>query len=273
MAVRTTKNALNPINNKWIDENYLRIYHLARAGYSNTQIARALEVSWKTFCNWQSKKPAIKKTLEEARGKENQQSFQDYVYDRLTPTLKALWRAIRRYEREGAGVAKIEALLEDAGIRARQHLFIHALLRSNFNKSEACRRVNISKTTFDNWCKNDPDFPSLIDEMRWHMGNFFEEPLVELVQMRHPGIVKFVNETFNADRGYGRKTEVRGKIEHDHDHQHVHAHVKIDDLNLPLETRKEILEAMDKQRALPVHNGEEIIDGEFTAVTSEDEDD
>ena len=50
------------------------------------------------------------------------------------------------------------------------------------------------------------------------------------------------NKTFNKDRGYNDKIElsVEGSVQH----EHVHAHISVDELDLSLEVKREILQAI-----------------------------
>lgn len=231
---------------KWKDIYFVRIHELAKIGMSNKGMAKTLGVSHMTFNYWLKRKPELLEIIQEARGNDaaqTRESFLDYVYKRLTPALQSLWDEITQVDKAKSGVAKIEALLLNHGQRVRQQLFVHALVACNFNASEACRKVNISKKTFENWCHSDPDFQDLIDEIHWHKKNFFEGALMKLVKKGDTSAVIFVNKAFNKDRGYSDKQEIDVK------HQHIHAHavVDIDSLKLPLEVRKQLLEAMENK--------------------------
>ena len=144
----------------------------------------------------------------------------------------------------------MERLLDNAGKRARQHLFLYALTASNFNASEACRKVNISRKTFENWVTTEPEFGQLIDEMHWHKKNFFESALVGLIRSGDSSATIFANRTLNRDRGYNEKFELEVKGQVNHAHAHI---VQIDDLNLPIKVRRLILEAMrDEDNIIPI---------------------
>ena len=85
----------------------------------------------------------------------------------------------------------------------------------------------------------------MIEEIEWHKCNFFEEALVDLVAMRNPGAVMFVNRTKNADRGYSEKIQV----EHS---GAIATSVSVDELELPMETRKELLRAVRASKVIDV---------------------
>jgi hypothetical protein len=229
---------------KWRDELYLEIYQLARSGLSDSAVAKTLGVTDKTFLAWRRRRPAVAHALRQARSdkKKGSETFREYVYKRLPEELQHVWDKIHKADEAGNPIVRFEALIARHGKNGRQHLFLHALLHSNFNASEACRLVNIPRATLNNWLKYDPDFAALVDEVQWHKANFFEGKLIELVERGEPSIVWNVNKTFNRKRGYEDKIKVEGK----HLHEHVHAHgvVDVDSLGLPLDVRKQLLAAV-----------------------------
>ncbi len=247
---------------KWQDNYYVRVFELAREGYTNDHISQALGVSVHTFNGWVSGNPVLKDVLQRAR-KDNQGKtrFSDYVYDRLPTHLQELWDKINRCEDLPNGIEKIEALLEKHGKTARQHLFLYALVNSNFNWSDACKAVNIPKKTFEKWCTQDPDFMDMIQEIHWHKQNFFEGALIKGVADGDPGLIKFANISLNGDRGYVDKkiTEKTGKIKH----VHVHAIATTKQVmqQLDLEGKRKLVEAMRVVRDQKLQ-GEEQFNGD-----------
>jgi len=232
----------------WKDEFILTAYDLARTGLSDSKIAENLGVQFATLREWTKRYSllalAIKKGREIVKEDSGTVTFADYVYKRLPEDLQELWDDIQECSREKNGIKRIEALFKGRGLRARQHLFIHAVTASNFNFSEACRKVGINRETFNGWKERDPDFARLVDEIHWHKGNFFENALLTRVKHGDPLAIMFANRTFNRDRGYGNKVEVNvtGSV------QHVHT-VDVEALPLPLETLVQIREAMRLQES------------------------
>lgn len=236
---------------KWNDDFYVTAYKLARQGMTNNDIMSFIGVTKPTFIDWVRRRPALNKALEQGRSDKDanfQASFRDYVYQRLSPDLKELWEEINRCERKDSGFERVEGLLEAKGDRARQHLFLYALVHCNFNPSEACKKIGISTTKLKKWTHNEPEFRELLDEMHWHKGNFFEEGLVKLVREGDTKAIVFANERYNRDRGYGNKVEVKhsGSVNHTH-------MIDVDALELDPETKLKLLEAvrLQKQKALP----------------------
>jgi len=256
----------------WKDEYIIKGYELARAGLSERQIARAIPASLPTYHKWLHKRPvfqyAVKRGRRIFRGKgEVSFSFKDYVYTRLPLKLKETWDRLDALDKAGSGVEQIEALLADKGRTVRQHLFIHAWVTSNFSISEALRKVNLNRGTFDVWRKNDPNFTALVDEINWHKKNYFEDCLTRLVSSGDSPATIFVNKTLNADRGYQEKLKVDMNMNTTVNHV-----VSMKDLNLPLSIRKMILEAMRKKipsteiASMPLLNGKKEEVGEANNI-------
>lgn len=249
---------------KWDDRNYVKAYELAKDGNSNRDIQKVLGCSGPTFQMWLKSKPALGEALEMARSYNSSkaiETFHDYVYEQLPPNLKQLLDEICAFEEEPNAILRVEKLLTAAGKRARQHLFLHSLVASNFNVSKACSRVNIDRTTFEHWVMREPEFAELMDEMTWHKKNFFEGSLVGLVARGDSSATIFANRTFNRDRGYNEKVtvEVEGQV------NHIHAVISVDSLGLPIEVRKTILNAIRQQREevpLLEHEDEDEVEDE-----------
>lgn len=238
---------------KWDDRHLVTVYQLAREGLPEKQIAQALGVKPDTFRSWKMKRRALRDACQRGR-KHNgtngtNATFRDYVYNRLPPNLQELWHKINACELEEYGPQRLDALFAEGGKRARQHLFIYAYVDSNFNMSNAMGKIGVSRRLFHVWCEQDADFAELIDELHWHKKNFFEAALIGRVVAGDTAAILHVNKTINADRGYSEKVrvEVTGAVEH------TVAALSFDDLDLPLDTRKQILAAMRAKQ-----NGDQI---------------
>lgn len=235
------------------DKTPLIVYRLAKTGMSDRDVAKALGVPETTFRKWKRERDSVKYALDEARRADaGAQTYMEYVYDQLPEHLKPVWEAI--LDPTNNPITYVERMLKDCGKRGRQHLFLHALVHYNWNATEACRAVNIRKITFDRWVTDDPGFGELVREMDWHKKNFFEAQLISLVKAGDPALVKFVNQTYNADRGYGTKKEVRKSVDVNVRGQVGHAVVTLDDLDLPVEERRKLLQKIrdrDGDRVLP----------------------
>ena len=237
-------------HHRWkVDKKFRPIYHsvqiykLAKAGMSDHAISKALGISYATYKHWHGKYPALYKVAAEAReGSDGVGEFKEYVYGQMSEESKALWDSVRRLDKAGGLTREAcQELFSDTGKRVRQELFIHAWVASNFNGSEACRRVGLSKYTLDKWLTNDPDFLKLFEEIDWHKGNFFEGALVKLVKAGDPHAVLFANKTFNRNRGYAEKTEVVNTTE-----VNINTQIPLEDLDLDAATLAKVLKAQRK---------------------------
>ena len=227
---------------KFKAEMYVTAYELARDGLSNEQIGKALGVAGQTFRLWCKRRPALADAL--ARGRHHRDpgdepTFHQYIYDHLSPHLRGLWEKIHECETLENGVERVEALLSNHGIRAKQHLFLYALTQSMFNVSQSLRRLCIPRKTYEGWVANDPDFAELIDEIHWYKENFFEQAFIGRVAAGDTAAVIHAVKTKCRSRGYNDKVEVvhSGSITNEHT-------VNIAELDLPLEVRREVLAAL-----------------------------
>lgn len=250
---------------------------LAARGLNDKQIAASMGISLSTFNRWKQDKLlfiyALKKgqSANGARFSDGSE-FKEYVVGRLSPKMKKLWDAIELWAEHKDGAARVDAMLEKYGKNVRQSLWLHAYMANSFNASAACRMIGISKVTLEKWMESKV-FHRLIDEMKWHRNNYYEHALVDLVSKGDPSAIIFVNRTANRDRGYGDKVDVNvtGTVKHEHS-------FSIDDLELPLETRKVILRAVraynEKKRLGSKGNdaSNEAIDIESTTADNSEED-
>lgn len=219
-------------------------YILAKNGGTNNTIAQALGVTQAVFEDWVTKHDALRYALQLGRGGTDGKSvttFMEYVYNQLPEDLQKLWDKIDMWADHPNGIARTEALLSNQGIHVRQHLFVHAMVASNFNASEACRKVCIGYQTIRDWTENDPNFPKLLDAIEWHKKNFFEGSLINLVQAGNTLATVFANRTKNKDRGYNEKVEIEHSGTINHEHQFI---ATVDKLKLPMDTRLQIRESL-----------------------------
>jgi len=238
----------NNYGNKFKSTMYVTTYELAREAMADCDIAGALGVTAATFRIWWQKDPALKEALDKGRGNRgsmagDEVTFQEYIYDHLSPNLRELWKEINACEELENGRERVNALLENQGKRARQHLFLYALTQSLFNVSKSLRKLSISRKTYETWRKNDPDFLDLMDEIHWHKKNFFEQAFMYQVATGNPNAIIHAVKTQCKDRGYNDKLEleVSGTVTHNH-------LLSVSDLNLDISVKKSILEAIRERR-------------------------
>lgn len=237
----------------WKDRNYVLAFEYAKSGLSNIKIAKAIGVTITTFNKWLQRRPALRFALKRGRrgqGRRGTETLNDYIYKRLSPKMQKLWDFIDKWDQKKNGILRIDAMLEQHGKVARQHMFLHAFITSNFNFSEACRKVNLSERQFDAWKINDPDFAELVHGVTRVKKDFMENALMDLIDTREPSAVIFANKTYNADRGYSPKIHV----EHSGTVEHTHALVAIDTLPLDMDVKKQLLKAIKQQEQEELKN-------------------
>lgn len=253
---------------KWSDDLYVTFYELARSGLSDKEMAEAAGASEAGLSKWKRERPALRNAIKRGRGKASggvngQQTFQDWIYKRLNPRLQKIWDEIVNCDMEPNGIQRIEAVMGACGIRARQSLFIHALIHNNFVLNRALHQVCISRATVERWINEDADFAALHQSMSAMKKEFFEGALIDLVAAGETTAVIFANKTLNADMGYSEK------YQHEHNHNHsgtigIIGHIAIDSLNLPLDTRKAVLKAIEHRAAslpasIEMEDGTEVL--------------
>jgi hypothetical protein len=205
---------------RWDDRHYVKCYLLARQGMTDTQIAGALHVDKITFYKWRDSNPALQDALAQARTEEaGAGSFSEYVHGRLPEHLRPIWTEIMEIdqckdESVYARRQRLEKMLEGKGRRVQQHLWLHALVNSNFNKFEACRKTGISRGTVQNWVKDDVNFMELVEQVVEMKKDFVEGCLFGLIGQGDAAATIFASRTLNRDRGYDPKITVvhKGKV-------------------------------------------------------------
>jgi hypothetical protein len=238
------------MESKWSDSHYVRTYRLRRDGMdSKANLAIALGVSAKTLARWFEANPALAEAWEIGgadRGATGGGRFREYVFQRLPSRLQAKWQELEALHADPCATRRIEEMFAEGGEKMRQHLFVHALCVGNWNPSKACKFVGISKARLDGWIERDPDFAALIDEVHWHKKNWLVGALDDLVIRGEPAAVIFANRTQNADRGYGKTSEVNVNV--NGQVQHNHLTFDMDKLNLPIDIKLALLEAVREQQ-------------------------
>ena len=227
---------------------YVTTYELARGGMSDEQIAGTLGVAGKTFRTWCARRPALRDALQ--RGREyrehgNEATFHDYIYNHLSPEMRLLWDEINECEQLPNGYERVEALLSNHGKRTRQHLFLYALTQSMFNVSQSLRRLCIPRKTYETWRANDPEFTELMGEIHWHKQNFFEQAFITRVAAGDTAATIHAAKTVLRDRGYNEKIEV----EHTGNITTTEVVVNVAELDLDLDTRRALLQALQRRTA------------------------
>jgi hypothetical protein len=260
------------------EDYYISSYELALQGLTDTQIAESLGVNWKRFRIWLRQKPALKKGIARARATAAPQSrkceargvgerYIDYVYRRLPPDLQKLWEQLEDLTGGPDGLekapkdaeARIERLFSrEGGMRARQRLWIHALVASTFNANEACRKVGVSYSTVKKWTK-DPVFNELVANIRTFEENFLRGAIFRRVDAGDGPVIMFAARHL---LGWNAKQVV------EHTGGIFQATVDVTDeliKRLPLEARKALIKQLDSG-GTPANGDGVVIDAEDVEV-------
>lgn len=248
---------------KWKDEYYVRIYQMVKEGLKPSHVAKILGVDEDTLAKWVKDDPALKEAIRAARsggkkGEDNYLTFREYVYGHLPERARAWWDRIdaldktpmskSEKERERAKFVEGQRRLS---IDLRKHLYLYALVNSNFMHHTACEKLGMAPQNVRDWMLTDDYFKEVVRSMHEYKKDFFEGCLVDLVRRGDASATIFVNKTLNADRGYGTRVQVDvgGKVEHEH-------FVSPDDLSP--EVLQALLEATRKKRMLLENKGDVI---------------
>ena len=249
---------------KWKEDYIFDVYEMLKAGIHPRDISKKWGISIHTYEMWKKRKPKFKDAVLRGLGKGKykpvEPKFNEYVYSRLPSELKDLWDDIQFVDDDSDKSDWLERMLKGEGETARKQLFIYALAKCNFNPSEALYKTNVSRFMLEKWTREDLEFQKMLKEIHWHKKNFFEGALVNLVRRGDPTSVRFVNETFNKDRGYNKQIDLN-----------INENISIEDkrdlnnLDIPIETRRLLLEAM-QQEAIE----EEITEEPEEVISDED---
>lgn len=101
------------------------------------------------------------------------------------------------------------AKIDNVDIRKKH--FNEALKNSLGNISTACAKVGISRQTYYNWRDADPEFASVLLEIRESAIDLGESSLMELVKEKNVPAVIFFLKTIGKNRGYVERIETTGK--------------------------------------------------------------
>lgn len=258
---------------RWTDDNYHRAYALAREGMSDLSIAKALGVTKARLALWVKRKPALGRAISDGRdGQKARESTEKKVLSKLSASSRELWHKIVSAEQmpvetesqREARQREEDYIFDGVGRLAaaeKQRLFLYAVMHCNFTKSEACRRLGINHVTLSNWEKTSPAYARLARELEEAKKDFYESALVSLVRQGDSHAVIFANRTYNRDRGYNDRVEVKmsGKVD------------TVAPADLPVEVRRMLLEALRARQAQApaLTDNSDVVDAEVVSPAGE----
>jgi hypothetical protein len=235
---------------KWQDSFYAKGYALAAEGLDDEDIAKAFGVPRMILLKWKARKPAFKDAIKQGRSvKGGARKLKEMAFARMPDAAKDLWERLEMAEdipkddRAGRrqAIAQVQELIDMGTLRVRQHLFLHALLSSDFMPSIASQRTGIPTTEYEGW-KEEDAFAKMVKALYDAKKDFYESHLVQLVRNGDSAATIFANKTLNRDRGYGTDTKTvnfGGTVEHDHK-------IKLEDI--PLEARRMMIAAFQARK-------------------------
>ena len=257
-------------------EKYAEVYELMKSGLSDKDVAERFGLKKSQFRKQVEENEALKALCTAGREVANASftkggSFQSYLYGHLEPRAKKHWDAIMEVWKSPFGKERNERLAEvlkgtaNASKNVRQGLFVHAWIKTGFNGTKASEISGVPYRTYMSWVKHDPHFQHLLEEIDWHRKNFFESAFVRLVKAGNPAAVIHAAKSQLADRGYGTKVQFEGSMHHVKEDK-----VTIEDLDVPLETKKQLLRAIERKeqkemKALKAHDPD-VQDAEIISV-------
>lgn len=255
---------------------YLMAYELALQGMSCQKVGKALGFEVRTFRRLLRTKPALRKVFEKAASnpggdssiaiKGQGERFLDYAYRRMPSNLQTIWNKINQIDAGPNGdgekeyvdaFERIDRLFTGpGGKRERQSLWFHALVCSNFNPSEACRKVGISYPTLQLW-KKEENFVRLIEHLDLMKKDLGDAAWFRLLIAGEPSIVKLHQLMFNADRGFVLPKKQSGEPDPEKK-QTFNLNVFLS--NMPLAQKKQALVDLQRQKIQDTDGQNEIID-------------
>jgi hypothetical protein len=239
-----------PVHKVWKEEYVVEAVLLAQQGKTNEEMAKHFGVSMGVFStDWLAERPlfrfAVDRGKEEYRKAKDKDTLKTYMEKRLSPRLRRIWDSIILWHESAKGPDLIDELMKPLGNKAKQSLWIHAMLQTQFDASKACRMIGVPLSAIEAWKNEDPNFQLLVEEVEEHKNNFFETALIDLVRARDARAVIFANEARNRKRGYGKKSEVEvsGTI------TLQHVVIPLESLDVSMATMLELEKALLKRKA------------------------
>lgn len=228
---------------KWDDSNYVTAYRLARGKMTDRQIRQSIGASETTFKKWLVKYPALRKAIDEGRDTSLESDHRAVMVAKMDDETRELWDQLNSTHSSERTRARTHLLV--AAKRTKQLLYAQSLIRCDFHATRAREMVGVSRKTVQAWTATDPRFKRLLEAAKEAKKDLYESALVKLVAAGSEAATLFANRTVNRDRGYGDHAtlDINQTVED------RRAAVEID--KLPLELRRQLLEALSKSTSPP----------------------
>jgi hypothetical protein len=96
--------------------------------------------------------------------------------------------------------------------RARQRAWVAAYKSNLFNVTEACKKIEIDRSTYYRWLESDPDFAQRVQDAREEKIDFIEDQLLERISSGDTTAIIFALKTLAKHRGYVERQEIVGPV-------------------------------------------------------------
>ena len=91
----------------------------------------------------------------------------------------------------------------------KKEKMLKSLEATIFNISESCKSAGISRTTYYNWLKDDPEFEEAVKYLEEGQKDFVESKLLDLIKEGNATAIIFYLKTRAKDRGYTERHEIK----------------------------------------------------------------
>lgn len=233
---------------KWDDRHYVTAYSLAAAGHTDEQIAGHFDVTDRSLYNWMKRKPALRDAIDRGRKLHGDGGLKSHIYGILPENLQELWDRIDMAGDIPGGHHRTTTILAEESDAVKQRLFLHALSSTNFDLSQACKKLHVSKAVLDRWQKENTEFAELMEEVLWHKGNFYEKSYIDLVAQGSEAATIHAAKTYNKARGYGDSKTIDKNVNHAGTVK-VEQTFSLEDLELDEDTACKLLDAVQALQA------------------------
>ncbi len=257
--------AIRDLKRYWKPEWYVRVYEMARDGMHPKAVREALGISDYLWRRLWGALPALRDAA--LKGREARKSVRDgdgsgmpaYVYRHLPPELHKVWKELERvFDVEDHPESFVEGIMTPYGTKARKALYLHALVCSRFDGSQACRKVGVSSSSVAKWCGEDKEFARLINsEVGRIKADFVEGCVFKLIDRGDVTTTLWAAKCLLKDRGYrNAKDDDRSKVA-----EAVEAKLELD--KLTVEELRQLLSLTRPKYALPPKEvSGEVVDSE-----------
>ena len=98
--------------------------------------------------------------------------------------------------------------LTNLTISDKKKKFLNVLLSKDFNVSETCKEIKISRQTYYDWLNNDNVFSQCVEDIKEVEIDVVESALQELIKAGNPAAIIFYLKTKGRKRGYHESTQL-----------------------------------------------------------------